>query len=130
MVQAGYVRHIGLSEVGPDTIRRAAAVHPISDVQTEYSLLSRGVRARTADPANIDATNRGDVEQFLDAFADDAIVDDWGRTFTGRAEIAGWNERENIGANSHIELTSVQREAKRYASASRCRATATTAAAR
>ena len=43
MVQAGYVRHIGLSEVGADTIRRAAAVHPIADLQIEYSLLSRGV---------------------------------------------------------------------------------------
>ena len=43
LVQAGHVRHIGLSEVGADTIRRAAAVHPISDLQIEYSLLSRGV---------------------------------------------------------------------------------------
>ena len=43
MVQAGYVRHIGLSEVGPETVRRAAAVHPIADVQLEYSLLSRGI---------------------------------------------------------------------------------------
>ncbi len=43
MVEAGYVRHIGLSEVGADTIRRAAAVHPIADLQIEYSLLSRGV---------------------------------------------------------------------------------------
>jgi aryl-alcohol dehydrogenase-like predicted oxidoreductase len=42
MRQAGYIRHIGLSEVGPETIRRAAAVAPISDVQIEYSLLSRG----------------------------------------------------------------------------------------
>jgi len=41
--QAGYVRHIGLSEVGPDTIRRAAAVAPIADLQIEYSLLSRGI---------------------------------------------------------------------------------------
>ncbi|MCW2871456.1 aldo/keto reductase [Actinacidiphila oryziradicis] len=41
LVQAGYVRHIGLSEVGPETIRRAHAVHPICDVQIEYSLLSR-----------------------------------------------------------------------------------------
>jgi aryl-alcohol dehydrogenase-like predicted oxidoreductase len=45
MVDAGYVRHIGLSEVGADTIRRAAAVHSISDLQIEYSLLSRGVEA-------------------------------------------------------------------------------------
>ncbi|MBI1686386.1 aldo/keto reductase [Caulobacter hibisci] len=40
---AGYIRHIGLSEVGADTIRRAAAVAPISDLQIEYSLLSRGI---------------------------------------------------------------------------------------
>ncbi|MDT4959311.1 MAG: hypothetical protein QOD31_3110 [Pseudonocardiales bacterium] len=44
-VQAGYVRYIGLSEVGVDTIRRAAAVHPIADLQIEYSLLSRGIEA-------------------------------------------------------------------------------------
>ena len=43
VVKAGYVRHIGLSEVGADTIRRAAAVHPISDLQIEYSLISRGI---------------------------------------------------------------------------------------
>jgi aryl-alcohol dehydrogenase-like predicted oxidoreductase len=43
MVRAGYVRHIGLSEVGPETIRRAHAVHPICDLQIEYSLMSRGI---------------------------------------------------------------------------------------
>lgn len=43
MVQAGYVRHIGLSEMGADTIRRAAATHPIVDLQIEYSLISRGI---------------------------------------------------------------------------------------
>jgi len=42
LVKAGYVRYIGLSEVGPETIRRANAVHPISDLQIEYSLVSRG----------------------------------------------------------------------------------------
>jgi aryl-alcohol dehydrogenase-like predicted oxidoreductase len=47
LVQAGYVRHVGLSEVGAETIRRAHAVHPISDVQIEYSLLSRGVERET-----------------------------------------------------------------------------------
>jgi aryl-alcohol dehydrogenase-like predicted oxidoreductase len=46
MVKAGYVRHIGLSEVGPETIRRACAVHPICDLQIEYSLLSRGPEAK------------------------------------------------------------------------------------
>ena len=43
LVQAGYVRHIGLSEVGAETIRRAATVHPICDLQIEYSLISRGI---------------------------------------------------------------------------------------
>src|SRR5262245_57061013 len=43
MVKAGFVRQIGLSEVGADTIRRAAAVHPICDLQIEYSLISRGI---------------------------------------------------------------------------------------
>jgi aryl-alcohol dehydrogenase-like predicted oxidoreductase len=42
MVKAGYVRYIGLSEVGVETIRRAAKVHPICDLQIEYSLVSRG----------------------------------------------------------------------------------------
>jgi aryl-alcohol dehydrogenase-like predicted oxidoreductase len=45
LVKAGYVRQVGLSEVGPETIRRAAATHPICDVQIEYSLISRGVEA-------------------------------------------------------------------------------------
>ena len=43
LVKAGYVRHIGLSEVGAATVRRAHAVHPICDLQIEYSLISRSV---------------------------------------------------------------------------------------
>src|ERR1700755_2319765 len=43
MVKAGHVRHIGLSEVGSDTIRRAHAVHPIADLPIEYSLVARGI---------------------------------------------------------------------------------------
>lgn len=46
LIEAGYVRHVGLSEVGPETIRRAAAVHPIVDLQIEYSLISRGIEER------------------------------------------------------------------------------------
>jgi aryl-alcohol dehydrogenase-like predicted oxidoreductase len=45
MVKAGYVRHIGLSEAGAATVRRAQAVHPISDLQIEYSLISRGIES-------------------------------------------------------------------------------------
>lgn len=46
LVKGGYVRAIGLSEVGADTIRRAHAVHPISDLQIEYSLVTRGPEAK------------------------------------------------------------------------------------
>jgi aryl-alcohol dehydrogenase-like predicted oxidoreductase len=45
MIDAGYVRHLGLSEAGTDTIRRAHAVHPVADLQIEYSLISRGIEA-------------------------------------------------------------------------------------
>ncbi|MCX5140143.1 MULTISPECIES: aldo/keto reductase [unclassified Streptomyces] len=45
LVEAGHVRHIGLSEVGAETIRRAAAVAPVSDLQIEYSLISRSIEA-------------------------------------------------------------------------------------
>ena len=45
LVRAGKVRHLGLSEASPDTLRRAAAVHPIAALQTEYSLWTRDVEA-------------------------------------------------------------------------------------
>ena len=45
MIEAGYVRHLGLSEVGAGTIRRAHAVHPVRELQIEYSLMSRGIEA-------------------------------------------------------------------------------------
>ena len=51
LVKAGYVRHIGLSEVGAETLRRAAAVHPIVDLQIEYALISRGIEE--VDPAGL-----------------------------------------------------------------------------
>jgi aryl-alcohol dehydrogenase-like predicted oxidoreductase len=43
LIKGGYVRHVGLSEVGAETVRRANAVHPIGDLQIEYSLVSRGI---------------------------------------------------------------------------------------
>ena len=45
MIDAGHVRHVGLSEIGAATLRRAQAVHPVADLQIEYSLLSRGIEA-------------------------------------------------------------------------------------
>lgn len=46
LVRAGYIRHIGLSEVSAGTVRRAHAVHPICDLQIEYSLISRGIEQK------------------------------------------------------------------------------------
>jgi aryl-alcohol dehydrogenase-like predicted oxidoreductase len=46
LVKAGYIRYIGLSEVGPETIQRAHAVHPIADLQIEYAIVSRNPEAR------------------------------------------------------------------------------------
>ena len=46
MIAAGYVRHLGLSEMGVDTIRRAHAVHPVTALQIEYSLMSRGIEKK------------------------------------------------------------------------------------
>ncbi|HYQ81800.1 MAG TPA: aldo/keto reductase, partial [Anaeromyxobacteraceae bacterium] len=47
LIKAGWVRHLGLSEVGPETVRRAHAVHPVADLQIEYSLVSRGPLERS-----------------------------------------------------------------------------------
>jgi aryl-alcohol dehydrogenase-like predicted oxidoreductase len=49
LVEAGKVRYIGLSEAGPDTLRRAAVVHPITALQTEYSLWSRDIEGAILD---------------------------------------------------------------------------------
>jgi len=68
LVKAGYVRHIGLSEVGPDTIRRALAVHPIVDLQIEYSLASRGPEQKlfpALDELGISATLYGVLSRGL-----------------------------------------------------------------
>jgi pyridoxine 4-dehydrogenase len=45
MINAGYVRQVGLSEAGSETVRRAQAIHPVADLQIEYSLLSREIEA-------------------------------------------------------------------------------------
>ncbi len=68
LVQAGYVRHVGLSEVGTETIRRAHATHPICDVQIEYSLISRGIEAEilpTCEELGIGVTAYGVLSRGL-----------------------------------------------------------------
>jgi aryl-alcohol dehydrogenase-like predicted oxidoreductase len=90
LVKAGYVRHIGLSEVGPDTIARAQKTHPIVDLQIEYSVVTRSPEARVfpkLDELGISATlygvfsrglltgskpaDRGDYRRFLPRFVAD-----------------------------------------------------------
>lgn len=61
-----------------------------------------------------DATNAGDTESFLEAFAPDAFLTDWGRDFNGRDEIAHWNETDNIGAKSRLALLSIAPEGDVY----------------
>ncbi|MDE8649680.1 SgcJ/EcaC family oxidoreductase [Rhodococcus qingshengii] len=55
----------------------------------------------------IDATNAGDVEGFLDAFAPDGVVDDWGREFAGRDEIREWSDAEFLGKQVTLEVRDV-----------------------
>ncbi|WP_249998539.1 nuclear transport factor 2 family protein [Actinoplanes sp. M2I2] len=57
--------------------------------------------------AFFDATNAGDTDAFLAAFADDAVVDDWGRTFQGHEAIKGWSDGENIGVHATFDVTEV-----------------------
>jgi hypothetical protein len=52
----------------------------------------------------VEATNFADDDAFVACFAEDAVIDDWGRQFVGRTAIAGWNDRENIGVMSQLEL--------------------------
>jgi aryl-alcohol dehydrogenase-like predicted oxidoreductase len=68
LVAAGYVRHVGLSEVGAETIRRANSTHPICDLQIEYSLLSRGIEAEilpTCEELGIGVTAYGVLSRGL-----------------------------------------------------------------
>jgi len=70
----------------------------------------------TLEPAidtMIQATNRRDNKAFLSAFAEDAVLTDFGRTFRGKAEIARWNDAENIGVQSIIRVTGVSRSGKK-----------------
>jgi hypothetical protein len=60
--------------------------------------------------AMIDATNSGHDRAFLETFADDAVLIDWGRTFAGKSEIQRWNDNENIGTRNHLKVTDARNE--------------------
>ncbi len=114
MVQAGYVRFVGLSEVGPETVRRAAATHPICDVQIEYSLISRGIEAAILPACRelgiaitaYGVLSRGLISGHVSADSEFAAND-----FRSRApRFAGGNLAHNLGL---VEELRVLAQAKR-----------------
>ncbi|KRC64463.1 hypothetical protein ASE12_06570 [Aeromicrobium sp. Root236] len=60
------------------------------------------------------ATNTNDRDRFLAAFADDAVLDDWGHVYAGKDAIAGWNETDNMGVSSHIDVLDVNQRDGSY----------------
>lgn len=70
------------------------------------------LKLEPAIEAMIGGTNRDDSAGLLNAFADDAVLTDFGRTFKGKAEIARWNDDENIGTQNRLRIISVTRSAK------------------
>ena len=101
MVKAGYVRYIGLSEVGADTIRRAHAVHPICDLQIEYSLLTRGIEAEILPACRqlgIGITAYGVLSRGLISGHWSAQRSEQGRDFRNRSpRFSGDNLSRNLG---------------------------------
>jgi uncharacterized protein (TIGR02246 family) len=63
--------------------------------------------------AAVDAANRGDVEAFLALFAEDGVVDDWGREFAGRDAIRSWSDAEFIGKQVTLAVDGVARDGAR-----------------
>jgi aryl-alcohol dehydrogenase-like predicted oxidoreductase len=103
MIKAGYVRHIGLSEVGADTLRRAAAVHPIVDLQIEYSLISRGIETRilpTARELGIGITAYGVLSRGL-------ISGHWRKDGIAAGDLRAHSPRFQ-GANADANLALVE----------------------
>jgi len=105
LVKAGYVRYIGLSEVGADTLRRASAVHPISDLQIEYSIISRGIEAAILPAARelgIGITAYGVLSRGL-------ISGHWRRERQGEKDFRGLASPRFQGDNLDANLALVER---------------------
>ncbi|MGJ5065587.1 aldo/keto reductase [Bradyrhizobium oligotrophicum] len=96
--QAGCIRHIGLSEVGSETIRRAHKVHPIADLQIEYSLISRGIESdilQTCRELGIGITAYGVLSRGL-------ISGHWSKDRANAADFRGHSPRfqgDNLDRN-------------------------------
>ncbi len=98
MIKAGYVRHVGLSEVGVQTIRRAVSIHPVSDLQIEYSLISRDAEEDilpTCRELGIGVTAYGVLSRGL-------ISGHWSKDNAAMGDFRGMNPRfqgENVDHN-------------------------------
>jgi pyridoxine 4-dehydrogenase len=105
LVKAGYVRHIGLSEVGADTLRRASSVHPISDLQIEYSMISRGIERAILPAARelgIGVTAYGVLSRGL-------ISGHWSKDRQGEKDFRGMASPRFQGENLDANLALVER---------------------
>ena len=105
LVKAGYVKHIGLSEVGPETLRRAHAVHPIADLQIEYSMISRGIEngiLQTCRELGIGITAYGVLSRGL-------ISGHWSAQRAGEQDFRGLASPRFQGDNLHRNLALVER---------------------
>jgi len=112
LIQAGYVRYLGLSEMGPETIRRAAAVHPVAALQIEYSLMSRGIEAAilpTVRELGVGVTAYGIMSRGL-------LASDSARAITGVdprtrfPRFQGENLRRNLDLLSALEQIAAARD--------------------
>ncbi len=98
MVKAGYIRHIGLSEVGPQTIRRAHAVHPIVDLQIEYSVITRGPEAEifpTLQELGIGTTAYGLLSRGLLSRSAPSAAGDF-RSYLPRFKAENWTQNQKL----------------------------------
>ncbi|RFP09077.1 aldo/keto reductase [Duganella sp. BJB488] len=105
LVQAGRVKHIGLSEVGSETLRRAHAVHPIADLQIEYSLISRGIEngiLQTCRELGIGITAYGVLSRGL-------ISGHWSKQREGEADFRGLASPRFQGENLDRNLALVEK---------------------
>jgi aryl-alcohol dehydrogenase-like predicted oxidoreductase len=109
LVKAGYVRHIGLSEVGADTLRRASSVHPISDLQIEYSMISRGIEG-SAPPAILPAARElGIGITAYGVLSRGLISGHWSRDRRGEKDFRGMASPRFQGENLEANLALVER---------------------
>ena len=104
LIKAGYVRWLGLSEVSAQTIRRAHAVHPVSDLQIEYSLMSRSVEKEilpTLRELRIGLTAYGVLSRgLISAGALKGQSRSGSRAFLPRFKDENWNQKFKTGGST------------------------------